>query len=137
LAFARKVDKCVSASAAITRFAVGLVASFFVPPTQSTSPATGLWSFYTADRLAIFFKQFALVTTIFVLIMTIDYAPVMRSFFPGGPPQASLGEFVALPLFTCTGLMYFVSAIDFVFIFVAIVLVKVSFSVLVIFSRRT
>ena len=135
-AFAEKVDKRVLAFAAITGLAVVLVASFFVAPSQSTSPATGFWSFYTADRLAIFFKQFALVTTIFVLIMTIDYAPVMRSFFPGGPPQASLGEFVALPLFTCTGLMYLVSAIDFVFIFVALELVTVSFYVLVSFTRR-
>ena len=37
--------------------------------------ATGFWSFYTADPLAIFFKRFALVTTILVLVMMIDYAP--------------------------------------------------------------
>src|SRR6185436_18146248 len=43
---------------------------------------------------------------------------------------------VALPLFTCAGLMYLVSAIDFVFIFVALELVTVSFYVLVSFTRR-
>ena len=135
-AFAGKIDKRVLAYAAITGLAIVLLASFFVAPFPSPSQATGFWSFYTADRLAIFFKQFALVTTIFVVIMMIDYAPVVRSFFPGAAPQAGLGEFVALPLFTCAGLMYLVSAIDFVFIFVALELVTVSFYVLVSFTRR-
>jgi len=135
-AFAGKIDKRVLAYAAITGLAIVLVASFFVAPSPSPSHATDFWSFYTADRLAIFFKQFALLTTIFVLIMVIDYAPVVRSSFPGDTSQAGLGEFVALPLFTCAGLMYLVSAIDFVFIFVSLELVTVSFYVLVSFTRR-
>jgi NADH-quinone oxidoreductase subunit N len=135
-AFAGKIDKRILAFAAITGLAIVLLASFFVAPSPSPANSTGFWSFYTADRLAIFFKQFALATTIFVLIMTIDYAPVVRSFFPGAAPHAGLGEFVALPLFTCAGLMYLVSAIDFVFIFVALELVTVSFYVLVSFTRR-
>src|SRR4029077_13806744 len=135
-AFAGNIDKRVLASAAITGLAVVLLASFFVAPSPSLADATGFWSFYTADRLAIFFKQFALLTTIVVLIMMIDYAPVMRSFFLGAMLQTSLGEFIALPLFTCVGLMYLVSAVDFVFIFVALELVTVSFYVLVSFTRR-
>jgi NADH-quinone oxidoreductase subunit N len=135
-AFAGKIDKRVLAFAAITGLAIVLLASFFVAPSPAPATATGLWNFYTADRLAIFFKQFALVTTIFVVIMMIEYAPVLRSLFPGATSQADLGEFVALPLFTCAGLMYLVSAIDFVFIFVALELVTVSFYVLVSFTRR-
>jgi NADH-quinone oxidoreductase subunit N len=135
-AFAGKIDKRILAFAAIIGLALVLVASFFVIPSPSPGYATGFWNFYTADRLAIFFKQFALLTTIFVLIMIIDYAPVVRSFLPGAAPQTGLGEFVALPLFTCAGLMYLVSAIDFVFIFVALELVTVSFYVLVSFTRR-
>jgi NADH-quinone oxidoreductase subunit N len=135
-AFASKIDKRVLAYATITGLAVVFVASFFVAPIPSPDNATGFWSFYAADRLAIFFKQFALLTTIFVVIMMIDYAPVLRSSFSGTTPQAGLGEFVALPLFTCAGLMYLVSAIDFVFIFVALELVAVSFYVLVSFTRR-
>ncbi len=135
-AFAEKVDKRVLASVAIIGLAIVLLATFFVAPTSSPTNATGFWSFYTADRLAIFFKQFALLTTILVLVMMIDYAPVVRSFFPGAAPHTGLGEFVALPLFTCAGLMYLVSAIDFVFIFVALELVTVSFYVLVSFTRR-
>ena len=135
-AFAGKIDKRVLAFAAITGLAIVLLASFFVAPSPSPADATGFWSFYTADRLAIFFKQFALLTTILVLIMVLDYAPVVRSFFPDATSQPGFGEFVALPLFTCAGLMYLVSAIDFVFIFVALELVAVSFYVLVSFTRR-
>ena len=135
-AFVGKIDKRVLAFAAIIGLAIVLLATFFVVPSASPTNATGFWSFYTADRLAIFFKQFALLTTILVLIMMIDYAPVVSSLFPGSAPQTGLGEFVALPLFTCAGLMYLVSAIDFVFIFVALELVTVSFYVLVSFTRR-
>ena len=138
-AFAANIDKRVLAYAAITGLGVILVASFFVIPFPSPSNTTGFWSFYTADPLAIFFKQFALLTTIFVVIMMIDYAPVLLKegrLGSRGSLDAGLGEFVALPLFTCAGLMYLVSAIDFVFIFVSLELVTVSFYVLVSFTRR-
>src|SRR5438034_1087594 len=135
-AFATKIDKRVMAFVAIAGLALVLVASFFVAPRAPTGQATGFWSFYTADRLSMFFKQFSLLTTIFVLILMIDYAPVVRSSFPGATLQAGLGEFFALPIFTCVGLMYLVSAIDFVFIFVSLELVTISFYVLVSFTRR-
>src|ERR1043166_9670211 len=92
-AFVTKIDKRVMAYVAIAGLALVLVASFFVSPGASTSAATGFWSFYTADRLSIFFKQFALLTTILVLIMMVDYAPVVRASFPGKSFQAGLGEF--------------------------------------------
>ena len=133
-AFATNVDKRVLAFTAIAGLAIVLLATFFVDPSTSPSQATGFWNFYTADRLSIFFKQFALLTTIFVLIMMIDYAPVVRTSFPG--TQDGLGEFFAVPIFTCAGLMYLVSAIDFVFIFVSLELVTISFYVLVSFTRR-
>ena len=134
--FATKIDKRILAFAAIAGLAIVLLATFFVAPSPSSDQATGFWSFYTADRLSIFFKQFSLVTTIFVLIMMTDYAPVLRSSFPGVTPQSGLGEFIVLPIFTCVGLMYLVSAIDFVFIFVSLELVTISFYVLVSFTRR-
>src|SRR5438876_422085 len=134
-AFATEIDKCFLAFAAITGLAAVLVASFFVAPSV-LDQATGFCSFYTADRLSIFFKQFALLTTILVLIMMIDYAPVVRRSFPDSKAQAGLGEFFAVPIFTCAGLMYMASAIDFVFIFVSLELVTISFYVLVSFTRR-
>src|SRR5438874_8361068 len=133
-AFATKIDKRILAFAAIAGLAIVLLASCFVTPFPSPNQATGFWSFYTADRLSIFFKQFALLTTILVLVMMIDYIPVVRRSFPGS--QDGLGEFFAVPIFTCAGLMYLVSAIDFVFIFVALELVTISFYVLVSFTRR-
>jgi len=133
-AFATNIDKRILAFAAIAGLAVVLLASFFVAPSPSPNQATGFWSFYTADRLSIFFKQFALLTTVFVLIMMIDYGPVVRRSFPG--TRDGLGEFFTVPIFTCAGLMYLVSAIDFVFIFVSLELVTISFYVLVSFTRR-
>ena len=133
-AFTTKTDRQVLAFAAIAGLAVVFVATFLVVPSLAPQQASGFWNFYTADRLSIFFKQFALLTTILVLIMMIDYAPVVRSSFPGS--QAGLGEFFAVPIFTCAGLMYMASAIDFIFIFISLELVTISFYVLVSFTRR-
>jgi NADH-quinone oxidoreductase subunit N len=135
-AFTKNIAKRLLAFAGITGLAIVLVASFLVAPSQPPEQAIGFWSFYTADPLSIFFKQFALLTTILVLIMMIDYAPVVRRSFPGSTDQAGLGEFFAVPIFTCAGLMYMASAIDFIFIFVSLELVTISFYVLVSFTRR-
>ena len=134
-AFAEKIEKQGIALAAITGLIIILIASFFVSPTP-VGHASSLWNFYTADPLAIFFKRFALVTTILVLIMMIDYAPIIPQLIHGATHQSGLGEFFALPLFTCAGLMWIASAIDFVMIFVSIELVSISFYVLVSFTRR-
>src|SRR5438876_8775653 len=133
-AFTKNIDKRFLAFAGITGLATVLVASFFVASSRPPDQAIGFWSFYTADPLSMFFKQFALVTTILVLIMMIDYAPIVRRSFPSA--RDGLGEFFAVPIFTCAGLMYLVSAIDFVFIFVSLELVTISFYVLVSFTRR-
>src|SRR6266403_2249419 len=134
--FAPEMDKRLLAFAGILGLATVLVASFFVVPSPAANQATGFWSFYTADSLSIFFKRFALLTTILVLIMMIDYASVVRSSVVTGKVRSSLGEFFALPIFTCAGLMYMASAIDFIFIFVSLELVTISFYVLVSFTRK-
>jgi NADH-quinone oxidoreductase subunit N len=135
-AFARQIDKQTFAVSAIAALSAVLVATFFLAPNPATEQASGFWSFYTADPLAIFFKRFALLTTILVLIMMIDYAPSVRRSIPGSGPEAGLGEFFALPVFTCAGLMYMASAIDFIMIFVSLELVTISFYVLVSFTRK-
>ena len=134
-AFADKIEKRSLAVVGILGLGGVLVASFFLAPPPMAA-ATGFWSFYSADALAIFFKRFALVTTILVLIMMIDYAPIVRQSIHGATHQAGLGEFFALPLFTCAGLMWMASAIDFVMIFVSLEAVTMSFYVLVAFTRR-
>jgi NADH-quinone oxidoreductase subunit N len=135
-AFADRIDKRTLAFAAILGLAAVFVASFFLAPAPADVPAGSLWNFYTADPLAIFFKRFALVATILVLIMMVDYAPIVRESIHGTTHQSGLGEFFALPVFTCVGLMWMASAIDFVMIFVSLELVTMSFYVLVSFTRR-
>ncbi|MEY2519346.1 MAG: NADH-quinone oxidoreductase subunit [Verrucomicrobiota bacterium] len=135
-AFADRIDKRTLAFAAMLGLAAVFVASFFLAPAPADIPAGSLWNFYTADPLAIFFKRFALVATILVLIMMVDYAPIVRESIHGTTHQSGLGEFFALPVFTCVGLMWMASAIDFVMIFVSLELVTMSFYVLVSFTRR-
>jgi NADH-quinone oxidoreductase subunit N len=134
--FATKIDKRVLAYAALAGLTIILIGTFFLQHVSAPENTTGFWNFYTADALAIFFKRFALVTTIVVLVMMIDYAPVVRNLTGNDPNRSALGEFFALPIFTCAGLMYLVSAIDFVMIFVSLELVTVSFYVLVSFTRK-
>ena len=93
-------------------------------------------AFYSGDSLAMFFKRFALLTTIVVLVMSVDYLGVIRKFTPGATAEGGLGEFLALPVFTCAGLMWMASATDFCMIFVSLELVTISFYVLVSYTRR-
>jgi NADH-quinone oxidoreductase subunit N len=135
-AFAQQIDKRALAFVAIGGLVAILICTFFLAPGPSLNQASGFWTFYTADPLAIFFKRFALLTTILVLLMMIDSAPVVRNLLPTSAEQTRLGEFFALPIFTCAGLMYMASAIDFVMIFVSLELVTISFYVLVSYTRR-
>ena len=89
-----------------------------------------------ADATAMFFKRIALLTTIVVLIMALEYKSVLAKFIPGITPGAGLGEFYSLPVFTCAGLMFMASAVDFLLIFVSLELVTISFYVLVAYMRR-
>jgi len=68
--------------------------------------------------------------------MMIDYTPVVENSVAARKVQSALGEFFAVPIFTCAGLMYMASAIDFIFIFVSLELVTISFYVLVTFTRH-
>jgi NADH-quinone oxidoreductase subunit N len=134
--FADKIDKRVFAFTGILGLATVLIGTFFLAPVPQLENVTGFWSFYTADPLSIFFKRFSLLTTIVVLVMMIDYAPTVRQSVAGVTTQSGLGEFFALPILTCAGLMYLVSGFDFVMIFVSLELVTVSFYALVSFTRR-
>src|SRR6266704_2148554 len=132
--FAAKIAKKTFAYAGVVGLTAVLLASFFLAPEPSAQQAGGFWNFYTADALSIFFKRFTLVTTIIVLVMMVDYAPALRK--ADESTSANLGEFFSLPLLTCAGLMYLVSAVDFIFIFVSLELVNISFFVRVSFRRR-
>jgi NADH-quinone oxidoreductase subunit N len=134
-AFAERIDKRIFGYVGFVGLLAIFIATFFVapPPTIDHAP---LWNFYSADALALFFKRIALVTTAVVLLMMIDFGPSLRGSIQGATPQAGLGEFFALSIFVCAGLMWMASAIDFVMIFVSLELVTISFYVLVSFTRR-
>ncbi len=108
--------------------------SFLVSPQEIV--ATQLVPFYTADPLAIFFKRFALGTTLIVLIIAIEFRPILSHYLPASVRNGGVAEFFALPVFTCLGLMWMASAVDFIMIFVSLELVTISFYVLVAYMRR-
>jgi NADH-quinone oxidoreductase subunit N len=132
--FVSRIDRKFFAYAGIIGLSMIFVASFFLSPESAPQTTGAFWNFYSDDALAIFFKRFELVTTILVLIMMIDYAPFVRGAIDRA--GSNLGEFFSLPLLTCAGLMYLVSAVDFILIFVSLELVTISFFVLVSFTRR-
>ena len=134
-AFAERLDKRIFGYVGVVGLLAIFVATFFVAP-QPAIDHGPLWNFYSADTLAIFFKRIAVVTTAVVLLMMIDFAPSLPGLIKGATLQAGLGEFFALSIFVCAGLMWMASAIDFVLIFVSLELVTISFYVLVSFARR-
>jgi NADH-quinone oxidoreductase subunit N len=128
--FAEKQDRKIFAIIGI----VGLALVFLI--LQASGPGPSGMASYVVDSAAIFFKKIVVLTTIVVLIMSIDYAETIKRFLPGGSAQSGLGEFFALPILTCAGMMWMSSANDFILIFVSLELVTISFYVLVAYTRR-
>ena len=131
--FSKNDDKRGLAKTAITILTALIGFSFFTSGNEGVDLAK---TFYSADVTALFFKRIALLTTIVVLIMALEYKSVLSKFIPGVTPGAGLGEFYSLPVFTCAGLMFMASAVDFLLIFVSLELVTISFYVLVPYMRR-
>lgn len=95
-----------------------------------------LWNFYNFDGLAKFYKLFALVTTILVLLLAVDYRKILARFTESPDSENGTGEFYALPVFACAGMMWLASARDLAGAFVALELVTVTFYILVAYMRR-
>ncbi|MFM8982924.1 MAG: NADH-quinone oxidoreductase subunit N [Spartobacteria bacterium] len=116
----------------------GLVAvfigTFLLAPNSPDFQASG---FYVVDGLSLFFKRFLILSTILVLVMSVDYLPIVQRLVPGEKPGAGSGEFFILPVFTCAGLMWMASATDFIMIFCALELVTISFYIQVAYMRRS
>ena len=129
--FSKSGDKRGLAQFAIVALLIITGYSFF-----ASADVGNLAPFYVADATALFFKRMALLTTVVVLIMALEYKNVLAKFIPGMTPGAGLSEFYSLPVFTCAGLMFMASAVDFLLIFVSLELVTVSFYVLVAYMRR-
>ena len=104
-------------------------------------PAAGwakwpLWNFYTFDSLARFYKIFALLCTMLVVLMGVDYRKILARFADQPGSEAGTGEYHALPVFACAGMMWLASARDLAGAFVALELVTITFYIMVSFMRR-
>jgi NADH-quinone oxidoreductase subunit N len=130
--FSKSEDKRGLAKMAIAILTALIGFSFFADPNTGN-----LAQFYAADATAMFFKRIALLTTVVVLIMSLEYRPVLARAIPAERPGAGIGEFYSLPVFTCAGLMFMASAVDFLLIFVSLELVTISFYVLVAYMRKS
>ncbi len=138
-AFAKLEDKRSLSRLGILGLGIVFLLLFQVETPASTEG--GLWRFYAApDKLSLFFKGLAVLSTILVLIMAADYAPVVVAQTanpePGAHPQAGLGEFFALPVFACAGLMWMASATNLAAIFVSLETVSITSYILVAYLRR-
>lgn len=131
-------DKNKSLIRSFTTASIGVlfVLSFLFQP-QNLEKASQLAQFYKADSLAMFYKQLALGATFLVLIMASEFRTILARFIPGVTANSGVGEFFALPVLTCVGLMWMASAVDFIFIFVALELVTISFYILVSYMRKS
>ncbi|MFP6874582.1 MAG: NADH-quinone oxidoreductase subunit N [Verrucomicrobiales bacterium] len=94
------------------------------------------WGIYHFDKWAAFYKGLALITTLLVLVMAREFAPVLKHYTSQSEEKSGLGEFYCLPIFVCSGLMWMASAKDLITIFVSLELVTMGFYVLVAFMRR-
>ena len=92
--------------------------------------------FYSTGGYSLFFKGFALVSTIIVLLMSYDFRSVLNRFTSNDNTDVNTGEFYTLPIFACAGLMWMASATDLVSIFVSLELVTIAFYIMVAFMRR-
>jgi len=133
--FSNGADKRGLAKGGIAVLALVFLGSFLLQTNPPTPEPGSYWNFYSADPSALFFKRLALLTTIGILIMAIDSQETLAKSIPAARPNAGLGEFYCLPLFTCAGLMFMASAKDLILAFVALELVTISFYVLVAFTR--
>ncbi|MGJ8657117.1 MAG: NADH-quinone oxidoreductase subunit N [Akkermansiaceae bacterium] len=92
--------------------------------------------FYSTGGNSLFFKGFALISTILVLLMSYDFRSILNKFTSNDNTDTNTGEFYTLPIFACAGLMWMASATDLVSIFVSLELVTITFYVMVAFMRR-
>lgn len=134
-AFASEKEKGLIPWLGIGGLGLVFILSFFAIP-DAPHAVTSFSDFYRADAYALFFKRFSLLATIIVLIMSVEYKETLRKFIYGATPESGVGEFFSLPVFTCAGLMWMASAVDFVMIFVSLELVTISFYILVSYTRR-
>jgi NADH-quinone oxidoreductase subunit N len=120
---------------------VVILALTFIAIGPEAKPEAGwakwpLWRFMEFDALARFYKIFALITTILVLLMAIDFRKILARFTDHPESEAGTGEYYALPVFACAGMMWLASVRDLAVAFVALELITITFYILVAYLRR-
>lgn len=113
----------------------GVLAFSFLPQNPPV-PGSAASAFVTSDILSVFFVRFLLAATIVTLLMMPGFRPVLERYLPSERPGGGVGEFAILPLFVCAGLMWMVSSIDFIMIFVSLELATITLYVLVTYLRQ-
>ena len=127
--------------AAIGGLIFGFVLLFFAANAahgnQPAAPADWpmMQRFYAFDRAAIFYKGLAMICTIVVLFLSLDYRKVLEQFTENPGSEDGTGEYYALPIFACAGMMWMASAKDLVSVFVALELVTRTGPLLASFDR--
>ncbi|MEO1857378.1 MAG: NADH-quinone oxidoreductase subunit N [Rubritalea sp.] len=130
----KKATLAIAGAVGLTAVLIGLIVTS-CPSCASEAPQW-MARFVSNDGYALFFKGFALVSTILVLLMSFDFSKVINKFTSPDGSDTNAGEFYCLPVFACAGLMWMASATDLVSIFVALELVTITFYVMVAFMRR-
>ena len=111
-----------------------LVLSFI--PMHAPEAGSAAAAFITQDILSVFFVRFTLIATIVTLLMIPGYHPVLERYLPSERAGGGIGEFAILPLFVCAGLMWMVSSVDFIMIFVSLELATITLYILVTYLRQ-
>ena len=132
--FSDKASKGFLAYLGALGLTVVLAASFlpqFAPAAGSPAAA-----FVTCDPLSVFFVRIILASTIVTLLSIPGLAPVLERYLPAERAGGGIGEFAILPLFVCAGLMWMVSSVNFIMIFVSLELATITLYVLVTYLRQ-
>jgi NADH-quinone oxidoreductase subunit N len=140
-AFVPTKSKAWVGAAAAAGLAAILLVAIPIAIGPESRPSAGwaawpLWNFYQFDVLARFYKGFALLTTLLVVLLSVDYRTILARFTGRPGSEDGTGEFYALPVFACAGMMWLASAKDLAGAFIALELVTITFYILVAYMRR-
>lgn len=118
--------------------ALGLFIVFLLSflPQHAPDAGTPSSAFITSDLLSVFFVRLILAATIVFLLTIPSFAPVLARYLPSERTGGGMGEFAILPLFVCAGLMWMVSAVDFIMVFVSLELATITLYILATYLRQ-
>lgn len=132
-AFLKPKEKFLIGCSGIGAMILGLVFLFLVEAPQNNDEIA---RFYAWDQQAKFFKGFAMVASIFALLLTLDYRHILAKFTANPDSEDSTGEYYCLIFFACAGMMWMASAKDLISMFVALELTTITLYILVAYMRR-